>query len=338
MKKTLVAIAAVAAVTGAMAEATITGSIQAGTNSTSTVAAGAAAVNTLTMEDSNGNTVFNIGVSEDLGDGMTFKGNIAVEMGLSSQSFGAAGVNETYASLTGAFGGIKLGALQTPQFQAIAAGDASGLLISSIFYDNNTHQGSTGGSQILLQTKSFQYTLPTFVDGLSLEYQTGLGAQSDNTSDAQNFSVDYKAGALAAGIAYSTYKQTSSTSDTATTYYASYNLGPATLKGMWGNAQTSGAATVNSTSFGVVVPMGAATFMYNHGSSDGRVYNTASTAASLVSSVDHAADFVGVSYALSKRTTAYALYYRETGNNASVTSFATNSSWNTTHIMVIHAF
>jgi len=337
MKKTLVALAAIAATTGAMAQATITGSIQAGTNSTSTVAAGAAAVNTQTIEDSNGNTVFNIGVSEDLGDGMTFKGNIAVEMGLSSQSFGANGVNETYAGLSGGFGGIKVGALQTPQFLAIANGDASGLLISSVFYNNNTHQGGTIGSNVLLQTKSFQYTLPTFVDGLSLKYQTGLGAQSDNTSDAQNYAADFKSGALAAGIAYSTYKQTSSTTDSATTYYGSYNFGPATVKAMWGNAQTAGAATVNSTSMGVVVPMGAATFMYNHGSSDGRVYNATSTA-SAVSAIDAAGDFVGMSYSLSKRTTAYAIYYKETGSNGGVTSFATNSNWATTRFLVIHGF
>jgi len=337
MKKTLVAIAAVAAVTGAMAEATITGSVQAGTNQISTTTSGSSAVNTLTFEDSNGNTVFNIGDTEDLGGGLMFKGNIAVEMGLSSKTLGANGVNETYASLTGGFGGIKVGALQTPQFLALAAGDAGGGLLISNTAISNTHQG-TSGAVVLLQSNSFQYTFPTLVDGLSLKYQLGAGNAADNVGDANHFAGDYKAGDLAVGIAYSTFKSSTSATDKATTYYANYNLGAVKLLALWGKAETSGSTDVNSTSMGFQVPMGAATFMYNHGSSDGRVYNTASTAASLVSSVDHAADFVGVSYALSKRTTAYALYYRETGNNADVTSFATNSSWNTTHIMVIHAF
>jgi beta-glucosidase len=37
-------------------------------------------VNKLTVEDSNGNTVFNITDTEDLGGGLTFKGNIAAEV------------------------------------------------------------------------------------------------------------------------------------------------------------------------------------------------------------------------------------------------------------------
>lgn len=340
MKKTLVAIAAVAAVTGAMAEATITGSIQAGTNQTSYVTSGAASVNSLTLEDSNGNTVVNIGVSEDLGDGVKFTGNISIETGLlgsTSTTLQTNGVNETYAGLSGGFGGIKVGALQTPHFLAIANGDAGGgLLISNIVYSNNTHQGGTIGSNVLLQAKSFQYVLPTFVDGLSLKYQIGLGAQTDNTSDAQYYAADYKSGGLAAGLVYSTYKQTATTSDIATTYHASYNFGPATLKALWGTAQTNGAATVTSTSIGFNVPMGAATFMYNHGSSDGRVKNATNTATS-VAAIDQSGDFVGVSYSLSKRTTVYAAFYKETGNDANGT-YTADSNWNTTRFILIHSF
>jgi len=344
MKKTLVALAAIAATTGAMAEATLTGSVQAGTNQTSYSTAGAAAVTSLTLADDNGNTVFNIGDTEDLGGGMMFKGNIAVEMGLSSQAFGSNGVNETYASLTGGFGGIKAGALQTPQFLAIASGDAAGLLVSNLVYTNNTHQGGTIGSNVLLQSKSFQYVFPTFVDGLSLKYQTGLGATTDNTSNAQHIAADFKSGAFAAGIAISDYKQTASTTDSANTYYASYDMGVAKLQTLWGTAKTAGSATVNSTSIGFTVPMGAATFMYNNSSSDGRVYNaivttgTASIAASAVSTIEQSADLIGVSYALSKRTTAYAVYYKETGTNAAASSVATGSTWNTTRFIVIHAF
>ena len=347
MKKTLVAIAAIAATTGAMAQATITGSVQAGTNQFSYSTSGAASVTSLTLEDSNGNTVFNIGDTEDLGGGLMFKGNIAVEMGLSSQAFGANGVNETYASLTGGFGGIKAGALQTPQFLAIAAGDAGGgLLISNLVFSNNTHQGGTIGSAVLLQTKSLQYVLPTFVDGLSLKYQTGLGAQTDNTSNSNHYAADFKSGPFAAGVAYSDYKQTSSTTDSANTYYANYDMGPVKLQTLWGSAKTAGASTVNSTSMGFTVPMGAATFMYNHSSSDGRIWNdivttgTASIAASAVSAVDQAADFIGVSYTLAPRTTAYAAYFRETGNDSTGKSagIAATSNWSTTRFIVIHSF
>ena len=330
-----------------MAQATITGSVQAGTNQTSYSTSGAAALTSITLEDSNGNTVFNIGDTEDLGGGMMFKGNIAVEMGLASQTVSnGQGVNETYASVTGGFGGIKAGALQTPQFLALASGDAAGLLISNLVFTNNTHQGGTIGSAVLLQTKSLQYVLPTFIDGLSLKYQTGLGAQTDNTSNSNHYAADFKSGAFAAGIAYSDYKQTSSTTDSANTYYATYDMGSVKLQTLWGSAKTAGASTVNSTSIGFQVPMGAATFMYNNSTSDGRVYNAvpttgvASTTASAVSAVDQSADFIGVSYKLAPRTTAYAAFYRETGNNAQGTTagIAASSNWNTTRFIVIHSF
>ncbi len=346
MKKTLVAIAAVAVTTGAMAEATLTGSIQAGSNQMSTTTSGKSAVNTLTFEDSNGNTVFNIGDTEDLGGGLMFKGNIAVETGLASQTISNGhGVNETYASLTGGFGGIKVGALQSPQFQAVAAGDAGGgFLISNLVGTNNTHQGDSG-TLVLLQTKSFQYTTPTFVDGLSLKYQYGAGDAADNVGDANHYAADYKAGAFATGIAYSTYKSAADTAtDKATTYYATYDFGAAKLQAMWGKAETAGASDVNTTSIGFQVPMGAATLMYNHGRSDGRVSNygvdssgnPTGTVNSYVQAGDQAGDFIGVSYALSKRTTAYAAYYKETGNNTALTS--SGSSWNTTRFLVIHSF
>ena len=84
---------------------------------------------------------------------------------------------------------------------------------------------------------------------------------------------------------------------------------------------------------GFQVPMGAATFMYNHSSSDGRV----AAAGAVTTTVDQAGDFIGVSYSLSKRTTAYAAYYKETGSNSAGT-VATGSSWNTTRFIVIHSF
>jgi len=335
MKKTLVAIAVLSSVTGAMAEATITGSVQAGSNQMSYSQSGSSTVKTLTFGDSNGNTVFNITDTEDLGGGLMFKGNIAVETGLSSQSLGGNGVNETYASLTGGFGGIKVGALQTPQFLAIAAGDAAGLLISNLVYTNNTHQSGAYGANVLLQTSSFQYTTPAFVDGLSLKYQYGAAGNGDSLGDANHYAADYKAGAFAAGIAYSTLKNLAYTTDKATTYYATYDFGVAKLQALWGKAETSGSSDVNSTSIGFQVPMGAATFMYNHSSSDGRVTNYSEYRS--VEAVDQAGDFIGVSYALSKRTTAYAAFYKETGNYA-LGEAGSGSSWNTTRFIVIHSF
>ena len=341
MKKTLVAIAAVVATTGAMAEATLTGSVQVGTNSKSVVTTGAAAVNTFTMGDDNGNTVFNIGDTEDLGGGLTFKGNIAVETGNTggtATTLGINGVNETYGAFIGGFGSIKAGALQTPIFNAGANGDAGGgLLIGNVVWANNNHQSGTVGSGVALQASSIQYTTPTFAEGLSLKYQAAFAGNSGNIGDVQYLAADYKTGAFAAGIVTSAYKYSSSATDTTSTYYATYDLGVATLKLLGGNAKTNGYATVTSTSYGVSVPMGAVTFMYNHSSSDGKVNNGTATTARVVTDVDQAADFLGASYSFSKRTTGYAAIYKETGNNGAGTYTAT-SNISYTKFIVIHAF
>ena len=345
MKKTLVALAAVAAVTGAMAQATITGSVQAGTNQKSSVTSGGAASNTLTVGDDNGNTALQIGVSEDLGDGLTASANIGIELGMGGSTgtnYQNAGVNQTYLGLSGGFGSLKIGALQTPQFLVIANGDAGGgYLVGNTVASLTQHQGGAIGSTNLIQANSIQYVLPTFVDGLSLKYQTALGELATDLNGSQHFAADFKSGALTAGVAYSTYKYTAALEDTATAYYATYNFGPATLKALFGSANTDGASTVNGTSVGIAVPMGAATFMYNHGTSNGVVLNgVAGASARTVSTVGQAGDFVGMSYSLSKRTTAFAVYYKETGNNNSGTAYtaSSTSSWNTTKFIVIHAF
>jgi len=343
MKKTLVAIAAVVATTGAMAEATITGSIQAGTNQLSTTTSGGSAAKTLTIGDDNGNTVVNFGVSEDLGDGLHFTGNISIETGLlgsTSTALQSHGVNETYAAVTGAFGGIKVGALQTPTFQAAAAGDAGGgLLVNNIVYANNNHQGTTYGTGAGMLAQSFQYTLPKFVDGLTLKYHTALGGESDSTAGSQWLAADYASGAFTAGIANSEYKYSTTATDKTSTVYATYNFGVATVKAMWGTAQTNGYNDVNSTSIGFSVPMGAATLMYSHSSSNGSVYNETSADNRTVVSTNQTGDFLGVSYAFSKRTTAYAVYYKESGNDAGSTKIVDDSSsWNTVKFILIHSF
>ena len=326
-----------------MAEATLTGSVQVGTNQTSTVTSGGSPVNTFSVGDDNGNTVFNIGDTEDLGGGLKFMGNIAVETGDTggtATTLGVKGVNETYGALIGGFGTIKAGALQTPIFQAVGSGDVPGLLIGNVLWGNNNHQSGTSGAGVALQAQSIQYTSPTLFDSLTLKYQGGFAGQSDSTGNVQYLAADFKSGALTAGLVTSSYKYSSTADDTTTTYYATYDLGSVKLQAAGGTAKTNGYDDVNSTSFGVAIPMGAATFMYNHSSSDGKVYNVSATTARAVSGIDQAGDMLGLSYAFSKRTTAYAVYYKETGNDSSGTAanFATNSNWSYTKFIVIHAF
>jgi hypothetical protein len=224
----------------------------------------------------------------------------------------------------------------------VAAGDGGGgYLVSNLVGANNTHQGGTTGSLTLLQAQSVQYTLPTFMEGLSLKYQSALGSDIDMYG-SNHYAADYKSGPLAVGVAYSTYKYgTTDATDKATTYYATYDFGTVTLKALMGKATFDGQGDVGSGSIGVAIPLGAFTIMYNHATSDGQVYNPAA-AQRVISNEGQAADFIGVSYAFSKRTTAYAVYYKETGNDSinavAGTNFGSDKYWSTAKFIVIHSF
>jgi predicted porin len=340
MKKTLVAIAAMAAVTGAMAQATITGTLQVGTNRATTTTAGASTTKT-SIDDSNGNTGVNVGVNDDLGNGMKFIGNIGLQVGIngSNGATTTGGVYETYGGLSGAFGTAKLGALQTPQFLAVVNGDAAGYLISNPVANIIQHQGGSVGSTTLLQSNSFQYVLPKFVDGLTLKYQNAMGEQVTGINGTSHYAADFTAGGFSAGYAYSTYKYTQTQNDTAQSVSGSYNFGPAKVVALWGQANSAGSAGVSGSSVGIVVPVGALSLMYNYGTTNGIITNgTGDTAtARVVTTQKQSGSFAGASYSLSKRTTAYAAYYTESGNNGAGT-VGSSSKFNTTRLMVIHSF
>jgi len=316
MKKTLVAVAALAAVSGAMAQATITGGLQVGASTSTTTTAGASST-IKAIDDHNQNTGLNIGITEDLGDGMKFLGNIGVYAGIAGGNGvgNVGGVWETYGGLSGAFGTAKFGTLQTPQFLNIANGDAAGYLINNPVANIIQHQGGSHGTTALIQSNTFQYTLPTLVEGLKLTYQAAMGETATGINGTNHYALNYTAGGLGAGYAYSTYKYGSTASDTAQSAYGSYNFGPAKLVALWGGANTNGLSGVTGSSVGIVVPVGALSLMYNYGTTNGLVYNATSTTARAVSSQKQSGSFYGASYALSKRTTAYLAYYSESGND-----------------------
>ena len=109
MKKTLVAIAALAAATGAMAEVTISGTVDLGyTNTTLTSAAGASSVRGGVNNGINGQDALNFGVSEQLDNGLTAYANFnyapTTDVATSPAQDSGSGVG-----LKGDFGNLFLG-------------------------------------------------------------------------------------------------------------------------------------------------------------------------------------------------------------------------------------
>ena len=125
MKKTLVALAAVAAVTGAMAEATLTGYVQIGVNNNKTTTTGTTTTAN-TLEDTNANTALNFTDVEDLGDGLKVTTNIGLLPSIGSSS--TLGGQTTYAALSGGFGELKAGKFGNDQFWTVVTGDATGYM------------------------------------------------------------------------------------------------------------------------------------------------------------------------------------------------------------------
>jgi len=281
--------------------------------------------------------------SEDLGDGIkaSFKVeprvNISGKDASSSDQKGLFGANrEAWIGLSGAFGTVHLGNNYTPLFlRSVAAYDvngsanAAGYLVSNITTFNATN--------------SIDYTAPTFVDGLGIQLNKNTGrstaiatkdASADTSAgDSMGWGISYKAGALSAGLAGETTKNTAlidgvqlvaapSKSDSIkkTGYGASYNFGVAKVS-VNGLKATSGSSNINTFGYGASVPFGAVTLNASYSTlKDKGLSNDSFTGYQ-----------IGTNYAFSKRTSVYLLI-----NNVQNTTDKTTLTINS--LGVVHNF
>jgi hypothetical protein len=160
---------------------------------------------------------------------------------------------------------------------------------------------SGAGLKFLAVNQSVTYTSPS-ISGVSLSYLTTMATGAGTTS----YTLNYSTGGLKAAYASAT---TASKTDTLTA--ASYDFGAATAHYGYGTAEST---TTNKkvNTIGVTVPFGALSIHYGMQKGD-----TTTTKSML-------------SYAMSKRTTAYVLY-ADDGGAASATA-------TTTYVGLKHAF
>lgn len=266
MKKTLVAVAALAAVFGAQAQATISGVIDYaitvdGTDSTLGFGP-------------NGGNEFTVASSEDLGNGLKASGAVTL-----INTASAADPFETYNSfigLEGGFGSIKLGSQWSPMFFASTISDPLGRWGSV----NLTNPAQ------LQNDKSVTYTSPA-IAGVTVQVQSQLtGGTAAHTSAWLNTGTE----ATAYSITYSNsgfnaaYASNSDQSVDTTLIAASYDFGMASVH--YGNLDANGS---KSSSIGVSVPFGAMAVKVG-----------ASSGANSTSATD-----LQLTYALGKKTMAY---------------------------------
>jgi len=334
MKKTLVAIAAITAVTGAMAQVTISGMMEIGVSSTKNTTSSVAAT-TSTIGDTNGNNVINFVAKEDLGSGMS--GDIQYGFGSSGDNGTSFTNYQTFAGLSGAFGRIQAGSFISPQFNVNAGGDAMGAWSHQTAWVNQATTKTTRANEFF-PANQLQYSLPTLVPGLGLSYTRKFGETTGTSiGSADSYSASYATGPLSLAYAYTKSKFSAAATDVATGWNATYDAGVAKVY-LLSTSLTQGTdSAITGLSYGVSAPVGAFTFVAQMTSASGvpssyaaGYTSTAATAVAAVttaaSTVDQSGTDLQVRYSFSKRTQAVASYGRRSGWNGATAAVGDSST------------
>ena len=343
MKKTLVAIAAAAAVTGAMADVTITGFIDQALQTTSTTTSAGAKTTTNTIDSNlNGQSQISFGVSEDLGDGNTAYVNYALLPNINGGTGSAANDAGSGIGIKGAFGNLFLGNNYDQVRGTMGDADVTGFgataSVGSVWAPTNALSPS--------RTQLVRWTLPTLTQGLDIVVEHSNGGLSTGVGDSTGVGISYTTGGLyvkyaanqtktsSGGTTFTTYDGANvpSTSffDGSTANYQAvaltYDLGTAKL--YYGNQQMTmsdgGDAAEAKWTAGVSVPFGAASIGYGH--SNAQFTSIAGTVLNGISS-----DAILAKYNFSKRTLAYI-------KAAKTTTSSTSASITNTSLGLVHSF
>jgi Gram-negative porin len=292
MKKTLVALAILAASGASFAQATITGSYAFGYKSTT--GGGAAASSGLGTDTSD----INFAASEDLSGGM----KASAKMGISNANRGAAVTGNTATlGLSSSSFGLTLGTIEsTNGLLAIGSSGAAGFGL-----DGTVISGSSNIDLLALSIPlSSALTLGASYADRGATAATGLGEGTVGTAAAApsvGLSITYAAGPFAAKGDYTSWNRLNDTTVTNAVnksrirLSAGYDMGVARVSAGYSNLQRDNSVlatgtTVTETLLGVKVPMGAVTIGLDYGMST-------------VTGTDDVSGFsLGVGYDLSKRT------------------------------------
>jgi len=263
MKKTLVAVAALAAVTGAMAEVTISGLVDASV--TRTVAYDKSAATTATTLGTGAQWTggdLNIGGKESLGGGLTARFNYGFQVdtmtGSSSTTSNANYVS--YIGLNGGFGDFQMGQFFSLIHGTNAAYDATGYSQANMDMQvTQAASGSVGTNTGQLLSNQVQYTLPVILTGLDVKLAKVLAGPS--YGDATMYGATYSAAGFSAGYATSKDVPSATTTNAKTSMGVSYDFGMAKVFYSGQTRKLSTATTSDTgTQYGVSVPFGATSF------------------------------------------------------------------------------
>lgn len=338
MKKTLVALAVLAASGASMAQSTVTlygiADVWFGseTNDNGTTSLSQTKLNSGGVNGSR----FGLRGSEDLGAGLKanfqFEQGFTIDDGVSANITNTAGITanssafsrHAWVGLSGGFGSTRFGRTPTPYDDVNGASDA-------VFDSNLAPMNSvfkTVGHTVRSNNTLAYYT-PSF-GGVTAAVAYGLGEDKTATADAgslTSFNVAYAGGPLTAHVGYQSEKLASATGITTsattgqptgivstvptvskdfTRVGVTYDFGAAKLYGTYGLAggiSNKSGAEASEYQLGVDVPFGATTLSASYATSQDNA--TAGDA-------KRTGYGIGARYALSKRTFAYGGYESDT--------------------------
>lgn len=328
MKKTLIALAALAVVSAASAQSTVTISGLVDLGYRTVDATGAASdVNSVTQNGS-ATTAIIFGGSEDLGGGMKANFRIETNPDLTAGGGIAAATGYSFVGLAGGFGDVKLGRLNASALEANGIANPFGPAIGSGYgglgtaastgmFARYAGAGATGPTRF---NNAIEYTSPAFsgvtVRALIVPKYDNATTNGNNRQGVTDISVKYANGPVTVMLGQQGITDTASNAlvdvgpalaadQTSTFSYlvGSYQMGAFKLGGAY-ITQTGPAATIGADIAGYrlsgTYTTGAVTLMASFANSDDRA----------TTNVDRTSSALGVDYALSKRTALYARYER----------------------------
>lgn len=294
MKKTLIALAAVAATGAAFAQSSVTlyGVADVAVGKQSNVAADkfrAFAADKL----NNGDSRFGLKGTEDLGAGLKANFNFEAGVNIANGATGTSGGNlfsrGAWVELAGGFGSLRAGRSLSPSFYGIAAYELTGTAnYSSLVGQFGLGAGSRNDAMVA-------YTTPS-LSGLTVTVGHVLAGNDANTTLAGNQSkldlnAIYTAGPLTAAATYGKVQEAAKAS---TSFGGAYNFGSFKLAASYQDP----ADARKGFTIGATAPVGPVAL----------TFDLARDTGSATKSTDYVLE---AKYALSKRTFAYGVYHRD---------------------------
>jgi len=343
MKKTLIALAALAA-TGAFAQVSVYGRLDAGYASTTNTVANVDTKASGVQSHNSVSSMWGIKGTEDLGGGLkanfileqdvyTANGNTGTSGALGGAA-GTAGFNRTsLLGLSGGFGSIAFGRDYVPTFKLVAATDVNALSRISTVQLAAASGNSTTPNLVMYSTPNMSGFQLNIAYG---NQDTTSGTAGDSTSKVTNLTATYANGPLMVGVGTGTTEVKANgsvagnsfaangqtiiaagvTKTTGTVLGASYDFGKFALKGNYitskGETGTSD-ATATELNIGATVPMGKVTLVAQVGTN-----KVTGNGVGLTEDMTGSDAVIGVDYSLSAKTALFA----KTGTYGKVTATA----------------